>query len=117
MADRTVENLSDEVGAILRARARRQAPEIDFDAWEPCSFVEDVKLSNGVEFDQGEMTLCRPAEDKALAFATELGLPSPLAIWSFRDGKELLINPALVDLEGEELAAAEDDGEPEASIP
>jgi hypothetical protein len=116
MPDTTL-SLADEVGAILRARASRQDPQVDFSGWEACSFVEDVKLANGIEFDQGEMTLCRPAEDKALAFATELGLPAPLAIWSFQDGKEVLINPALVDLEGEELIESEDDGEPEASIP
>lgn len=94
-------DLPHELEQVLKVWAARQSPHTDFTGWRMCAFAAPVRLKNGLFFNPGELTLCRRAEEKAAEFADKLGLPPPLAVWSFARAEEVLINPALVTLETE----------------
>lgn len=93
-------DLSHELEQVLKIWANTQSAETDFKPWRMCAFAVPVRLNDGLFFNRGELTLCRRATEKSEEFA-QMGLPPPVAVWSFARAGETLMNPALITLETE----------------
>ena len=101
-------DLATELQGVLRDWAKNQAPAEDFSGWRMAAFNQPTRLRTGQFFAPGELVLVRRAEEKAGEFASKLGLPAPLLVWSFDEKKELLVNSALVSFETEEDSEEEE---------
>ena len=105
-------DLATELQGVLRDWAKNQAPAEDFSGWRMAAFLQPTQAPHRAVLRAGRAGAGRRAEEKAGEFASKLGLPAPLFVWSFDEKKELLVNPALVsfetedDVEEEEIQAA-----------